>query len=51
MADREWIGWLKQTGPIRQVKLCELHKVGWLSAFSCAADNLMRLPKLSAPGQ
>src|SRR6202022_3604804 len=50
---RRWLvekgfGWLKQTGPIRQVKLRGLHKVGWLFVFSCAAHNLMRLPKLIA---
>src|SRR5271168_4534435 len=48
---RRWLiekgfGWLKQTGPIRQVKLRGLHKVDWLFVFSCAAHNLMRLPKL-----
>ena len=48
---RRWLvekgfGWLKQTGPIRQVKLRGLHKVGWLFVFSCAAHNLCRLPKL-----
>ena len=50
---RRWLiekgfGWLKQTGPIRQVKLRGLHKVDWLFVFSCAAHNLMRLPKLIA---
>jgi len=25
-----------------------LHKVDWQFAFSCAADNLMRLPRLIA---
>jgi hypothetical protein len=50
---RRWLiekgfGWLKQTGPIRQVKLRGLHKVDWLFVFSCAAHNLMRLPKLMA---
>jgi transposase len=48
---RRWLveksfGWLKQTGPIRQVKLRGLHKVDWIFVFSCAAHNLMRLPKL-----
>src|ERR1700738_832905 len=52
---RRWLvekgfGWLKQTGPIRQVKLRGLHKVDWLFVFSCAAHNLMRLPKLIALG-
>lgn len=27
---------LKQTGPMRQVKLCGLHKIDWLFIFSCA---------------
>src|SRR5216683_2752875 len=47
---RRWLvekgfGWLKQTGPIRQVKLRGLHKVDWLFVFSCAAHNLSRLPR------
>ena len=41
-------GWLKQTGPMRQVKLRGLHNVDWLFVFSCAAHNLMRLPRLIA---
>jgi hypothetical protein len=50
---RRWLiekgfGWLKQTGPMRQVKLRGLHKVDWLFVFSCAAHNLMRLPRLIA---
>lgn len=50
---RRWLvekgfGWLKQTGPIRQVKLRGLHKVDWIFVFSCAAHNLMRLPRLIA---
>jgi transposase len=53
---RRWLvekgfGWLKQTGPIRQVKLRGLHKVDWLFVFSCAAHNLCRLPKLIAQKQ
>src|SRR5450631_3113536 len=53
---RRWLvekgfGWLKQTGPLRQVKLRGLHKVDWLFIFSCAAHNLMRLPKLIALGR
>ncbi len=48
---RRWLvekafGWLKQTGPLRQVKLRGLHKVDWLFVFSCAAHNLIRLPRL-----
>ena len=47
---RRWLieksfGWLKQTGPVRQVKLRGLHKVDWIFVFSCAAHNLMRLPR------
>jgi transposase len=50
---RRWLvekgfGWLKQTGPMRQVKLRGLHKVDWLFVFSCAAHNLCRLPRLIA---
>jgi transposase len=50
---RRWLvekgfGWLKQTGPLRQVKLRGLEKVDWLFVFSCAAHNLLRLPKLIA---
>jgi len=41
-------GWLKQTGPVRQVKLRGLHKVDWVFVFNCAAHNLMRLPRLIA---
>ena len=53
---RRWLvekgfGWLKQTGPMRQVKLRGLHKVDWLFVFSCAAHNLCRLPKLIAQRQ
>jgi hypothetical protein len=33
---------------MRQVKLRGLHKVDWLFVFSCAAHNLMRLPRLIA---
>jgi transposase len=53
---RRWLvekgfGWLKQTGPMRQVKLRGLHKVDWLFVFSCAAHNLCRLPRLIAQRQ
>ena len=53
---RRWLvekgfGWLKQTGPIRQVKLRGLHKVDWIFVFHCAAHNLMRLPRLIAQRQ
>src|SRR6202166_2043508 len=52
---RRWLvekgfGWLKQTGPIRQVSLRGLHKVDWLFVFRCAAHNLTRLPRLIAQG-
>jgi hypothetical protein len=33
---------------LRQVKLRGLDKVDWLFVFSCAAHNLIRLPKLMA---
>lgn len=39
-------GWLKQIGPLRKVKLRGLAKVEWLFVFSCAAFNLIRIPKL-----
>jgi transposase len=50
---RRWLiekgfGWLKQTGPLRQVKLRGLEKVDWLFVFSCAVHNLIRLPRLMA---
>ena len=50
---RRWLvektfGWLKQTGPIAQVKLRGLAKVDWVFVFSCAAHNLLRLPRLIA---
>ena len=53
---RRWLvekgfGWLKQTGPLRQVKLRGLEKVDWLFVFSCAAHNLLRLPRLIARQQ
>jgi transposase len=41
-------GWLKQTGLVRQVKVRGLHKVNWVFVFSCAAHNLLRLPRLIA---
>jgi len=41
-------GWIKQTGPVRQVKVCGLHKVEWVFVFSCTAHKLMRLPRLIA---
>ena len=48
---RRWLvektfGWLKGTGPLRQVKLRGLAKVDWIFVFSCAAHNLLRLPRL-----
>ena len=41
-------GWLKATGPLRQVKVRGLAKVDWIFVFSCAAHNLLRLPGLIA---
>jgi hypothetical protein len=41
-------GWLKQIGPLKKVKLRGLAKVAWLFLFSCAAFNLIRIPKLRA---
>ena len=53
---RRWLvekglGWLKQTGPLQKVKLRGLEKVDWLFVFSCAAHNLLRLPRLIAQQQ
>jgi len=50
---RRWLvekgfGWLKQTAQVRQTKHRGLEKVDWVFVFSCAAHNLMRLPKLIA---
>jgi len=50
---RRWLvekgfGWLRQTGPLRQVKPRGLEKVDWLFVFSCAAHHLIRLPRLMA---
>jgi hypothetical protein len=39
-------GWLKQIEPLKKVKLRGLAKVDWLFVFSCAAFNLLRIPKL-----
>jgi transposase len=39
-------GWMKQTGGIKKVKLRGLDKVEWLFVFTCAAFNLLRIPKL-----
>ena len=50
---RRWLvektfGWMKQTGPLAQVKLRGLARVDWIFVFSCAAHNLLRLPRLIA---
>jgi transposase len=39
-------GWMKQIGGLRKVKLRGLEKVKWLFVFTCAAFNLLRIPKL-----
>jgi hypothetical protein len=41
-------GWLEQIGPLKKVKLRKMAKVDWLFVFSCAAFNLIRIPKLRA---
>ena len=51
--NRRWLvekcfGWLKQTGPLGQVKYRGLEKVDWLFVSGCAAFNLIRLPRLMA---
>src|SRR5258708_3691840 len=50
---RRWLvekgfGWLKQTAPIRQVKLRRLHKVDWLFVFTFPPPTLSLLPSLIA---
>ena len=50
---RRWLvektfGWLRGTGPLRQVKLRGLSRVDWIFVFSCAAHNVLRLPRLLA---
>ena len=39
-------GRLKQTDPVRQMKVRGVHEVD--SVFRCAADNLLQLPRLIA---
>lgn len=39
-------GWMKQIGGLKKVKLRGLDKVEWLFVFTCAAFNLLRIPKL-----
>ena len=39
-------GWMKQVGGLRKIKLRGLEKVEWLFVFTCAAFNLLRIPKL-----
>jgi len=41
-------GWMKQIGGLRKVKLRGLERVEWLFVFTCAAYNLLRIPKLRA---
>ena len=43
-------GWMKQIGGLQKVKLRGLAKVEWLFVFTCAAYNLLRIPKLRAQG-
>ena len=44
----EAFGWIKTVAGMRKTKLCGLDKVDWAFAFSAAAYNLVRLPKLLA---
>jgi len=39
-------GWMKQIGALNKIKLRGLQKVEWLFVFTCAAFNLVRIPKL-----
>ena len=48
LAGREELRMAEADRPIRQVKLRGLHKVDWTFVFSCAAHNLLRLPRLIA---
>jgi len=41
LAGRKGLSWLKQTVPLRQVKLRGLPKADWLFVLSCAAHNLL----------
>ena len=44
----EAFGWIKTVAGMRKTKLRGLDKVDWAFAFSAAAYNLVRLPKLLA---
>lgn len=44
----EAFGWFKTVGGMRKTKFRGLHKVDWAFAFTAAAYNLVRLPKLLA---
>lgn len=46
----EAFGWFKTVGGMRKTKFRGLHKVDWAFAFTAAAYNLVRLPKLLANG-
>jgi hypothetical protein len=39
-------GWMKQIGGLKKVKLRGRAKVEWLFVFTCAAFNLLGIPKL-----
>ena len=41
-------GWLKRIGSLKKVKLRGLAKVDWFFVFSCAALNLILIPRLRA---
>ena len=44
----EAFGWIKRVAGMRETKLRGLDKVDWAFAFTAAAYNLVRLPKLLA---
>ena len=53
---RRWLveksfGWLKQTGPLRQVKLRGLHKVDWIFVFNCAPHTTSCACQSSSPSK
>ena len=40
-------GWIKQIGGLAQTKLRGVARVEWMFVFKAAADNLIRLPRLT----
>lgn len=44
------IGWLKTVGVLRKTRHRGTARVGWISTFSLAAYNLMRMRNLGVAG-